>query len=214
MISGEMLNQMYQSTLGAPNHTHSYTIAPCQKTACTGYKYVDQCAKQEGEKPMCYNSKPAFPSTASSVQIVAAEQPSIEMTQRDFFSERIKQEVRRIEHDLLRPQFFMDAEKEPLNAVEMIKKITDGDYSLNDKEVQNIKDNPDCYYGYTYGIHWGKNKPDRDGFEVARKALKQEAQNVIDTATLSPVEQLLGLLNDFRNWKYVGNDKSTSAKSK
>jgi len=165
---------------------------------------------QEGEKPMCYKNSPM----TASVNVAALAQPTVEMTQRDFFSDRIRQETNRIEREVLRPQFFMDADDEPRNALALIEKIKAEDYTLDPNAVERIKESTDGYWGATWGIRWGKNKPDSKGFNEARKALKQAAQDVIDEATLSPADKLLSLLNDFRNWKYVGNEKSTSSKSK
>lgn len=193
MISGEMLNQMYD------------TMASCQPTTCAKDNYP--CAKyQEGEKPMCYTNSPksSFPTTTSvNLGVAALAQPTVEMTQRDFFSDRIRQETQRLQREVLRPQFFMDTDDEPKNYLEMIERVKADDYTIDDEAAANVKKNPKGYYGFTYGIRWGKNKPDHDGFEVAVKALKQAAQDVIDEATLSPTDKLLALLQNFRNWTFT-----------
>jgi hypothetical protein len=193
-----------QMSANAPTHSHGYTIAPCKpaEPLCTGLKALAYAEKQlEGEKPMCYKTT-SMPMTAS-VNVAALSQPTVEMTQRDFFSDRIRQETSRIERDVLRPQFFMDADDEPRNFLELIERIKSDDFTVDDEAARRVKESPKNYWGSTWGIRWGKNKPDVDGFDAARKALKQAAQNVIDEATLSPADKLLGLLNDFRNWTFT-----------
>lgn len=194
--------QPYGVTLNIPN-----TIASCKPAMPSEAKilvnsYLDYLINppvinnQEGEKPMCYKCN-----AMTSVIATSAPVP-IEATQRDFATARVNQ-IREQHFDKLREQFFMDAEKEPKNARDLIKAIKEDAFSLDEKTLNQYDEGVGLgYYQNTFGIRWGKNKPDKAGFEKAETALKVEAQEVIDAATLSPADGLLQLLKDFQGWTY------------
>lgn len=192
------------------------TIEPC-KPAVPGEKsYMEWLqsahptpppAKQnkEVENTMCY------PKTAAISVISTSAAATVEQTQRDFAITR----VYGIRNELtvaLRDQFKMNAKDRPQTAKDLIKVITDGDFTLDEDMIERAGDDINCYNN-EYGIRWGKETPDKAGYKLATEALSTEAQNVIEKVTLGSLDSLLDTLNAFKAWTYVGNE-STSPKSK
>ncbi len=184
-------------------------IASC-KPAMPAPDYIDcyidkygQTVKlnQEGSNPMCFPTKAAMNSAAISINTPT----SVEATQRDFFSARVRQIQNRLEIGL-RKQFYLDAEEAPQTAADLIKRIKDDDFTLDQRKLDNHADELH-YYNSFFGIRWGKNTPDKAGYKAAVEALKEEAQSVTDKGTLSPVDSLLGLLETFQKWTYKADAK-------
>lgn len=141
-------------------------------------------------------SKSTFNSAVVSVEGTA----SVEAVQRDFATNRVKM----ILSDLkarLSEQFNMNAQSPPSTARDLIKAITEGDYVLDENKLDEHADELH-YYNSFFGIKWGKNKPDRVGFDAARKVLDEKGQEVIDTVTLGSIEEARQAIADFKKWTY------------
>ncbi len=119
------------------------------------------------------------PPVATSVLAVSGSIP-MESIQRDFLTQRVGQICDK--HDkVLRKQFFMDAQDRPLSARDLIKAITDGNFTLDEALLaKHDEEELRSYYNNEYGIRWGKEKPNREGYNTARAVLLEAGQEVID----------------------------------
>ena len=183
-----------------PSHTHSYTIASNppmpNQVYVAGNGWADLYSEQKEEKNMCY-AKTNYNTAGVSV----VSQPTVEATQRDYFSSRVSQVQRKLIEGL-REQFNMDAPDRPRTFAELLDKIQSGDYTYDQKKVDEVGEEAK-YYNWDFGVTWTKANPDRKGYEAAVKAVKEEAQRVVDAGTLSGVDGLLALLTEFQNWTYA-----------
>src|SRR5258706_10667021 len=130
------------------------TIASCKPAMPSDYinHLIDSpmIQKQEGINPMRnFNAPPV----ATSVLAVSGSIP-MESIQRDFLTQRVGQICDK--HDkVLRKQFFMDAQDRPLSARDLIKAITDGNFTLDEALLaKHDEEELRSYYNNEYGIRW------------------------------------------------------------
>lgn len=134
---------------------------------------------------------------------VSAPAVSIEATQRDFTVRRI-QDTKYILRDALAVQFNIDANARPRTAADLIAAIKSDDFTIDQAAIDKADADGDLkYYGWDYGIRWGKATPDRKGYGAAVKVLDTAMQAAIDEATLAPVDQLQDILKKFQAWTYT-----------
>jgi hypothetical protein len=186
------------------NHTH--TIAPC-KPAATPSDYINYLTgeiKKEKEQTM-------YPSKAPHAIAVAAMQtgPSIEQTQRQFINDKLYTISYGLESKL-EDQFHLNAQNAPRTAVDLIKAITEGNYSLDQKKLDRNADELH-YHNSFYGIIWGKDTPDLDGYKIAREALRVALEDARTTATLGSIEEGRQALKDFAAWTYTAPAADTTS---
>lgn len=183
------------------------TIASCEpaKPMPDYMSYINQgvAINQEGINPMSFGQTACKKANYNTAVLAVSGEASVEATQRDFTTSRINQILEK-HKSALRNQFFMDSREAPSTARDLVKRVTDGDYILDENKVDSEEVQ---YYSCFYGLIWGKNKPDRAGYELALEVLSNEAQRVIDLATLSPATELLGILDGFKSWTYKASAK-------
>lgn len=127
---------------------------------------------------------------------------NIEATQRDYLVSRlrnIKRELRRG----LENQFHLYAQAAPKSAKALVEAIKNDEFSFDEKLLSRTDEDELRYYNNLYGIIWGKDTPDRDGFRKADAALDVRYQEALDAATLGPIDQAQQVIKDFQDWKYT-----------
>jgi hypothetical protein len=195
-----MLNKLavYGCTQG---HNHTCSTSPatpeyldiCKTTDCppaTKKAPWKQKANQEEVTPMA---------SYASATVVSAE--SIEASQRSVVRDTLYSTVYKIK-SALKKEFGMVDDDAPRTAAELIKRITDGQYTV-DKEYIDYE---------TYGaqgavnyIRWRDPKvvEDKAGYKAARAQLEEAYEDAKLKAALLPVADLLQLVEDFKAWKHA-----------
>lgn len=173
-------------------HTHAYSI-PAISDICKPCPppYTEPC-----KKGWATANKEEVTPMASYASATVVNPASIETEQREIVRSAL-----RTQREKLRSQFRKDFglvdDDEPRTAAELIKRITDGQYTVDAKRLDEKTWNP---IGY---VRW------RDPSKVEDKAGLTEAEEKLDAAyadaklkaALLPVADLLQLVEDFKAFK-------------
>ena len=154
--------------------------SPCDQPVCSQ-------TKKKGKKAM-YNDY----DDDLSVRVTSDEQ-----TKRDYLRGRIAV-VNDEQWLAMRKLFKMDTPRTPDTAEDLVTRIKEGKYTLDEK---NAKKN-DYYYNGTSYISWRipGEEADEDGFDAAMKQKDVILQKARDAAALKSIDEATKALEAFQTW--------------
>lgn len=175
-------------------HTHAYSI-PAISDICK--PCPSACGQVKTTKGWATNAnKEEVTPMASYASATVVNPASIETEQREIVRSAL-----RTQREKLRSQFRKDFglvdDDEPRTAAELIKRITDGQYTVDAKRLDEKAWNP---IGY---VRWRdpSKVEDKAGFQAAEEKLDAAYADAKLKAALLPVADLLQLVEDFKAFK-------------
>lgn len=105
--------------------------------------------------------------------------------------------------------FGLTDDEAPTTPKELKARIADGKFTIIGlpKDDEDEDDFDDCFYGsWSRLIRWRDpaKKADQDGYEAARKALKNEYQKAMDTIKIDDVKAGLEAVKALEAWEPTG----------
>lgn len=148
-----------------------------------------------------YGNKPKedkIPMASYASAVVSAPE-SIEQTQRHAVMRALSNAFDKIRSDL-KKQFGLIDDESPKTPTELVKRIADGQYTI-DKEHADYE-GWDAASAVRY-VRWRdpSKVEDKAGYKAARAQLDTTYEDTKLKAVLSPVADLLQLVEDFKAWK-------------
>lgn len=178
------------SEMNTPAHTQSFTaqaipldIKPCPSNVDAICGWGNK--PKEGSKPM-----------ASYAQATVINPASIEAEQREIVRSALRTQRESIRAQL-RKDFGLVDDDEPRTPAEFIKRIADGQYTIDEKYLDYRS-----YAPWSY-VRWRdpKKVEDKAGFKAAEEKLDASYQDAKLKAALLPIADLLQLVEDFKAFK-------------
>lgn len=163
-------------------HTLDICSTPCPPATKSPWK---QKCQKEDQTPMA---------SYASATVVTGE--NIEAGQRDAVRSALRSTRERLSADL-KKSFGLTDDDKPSTPAEFVKRITDGLYTIDKDDADRMTYSPECY------LRWRDpaKVEDKAGFKAAYDQLLVAYEDVKLKAILSPVADLLQLVEDFKAFK-------------
>ncbi len=162
---------------------------PCKK----GFSFG--CKQEEGINPMNYATATVHAATTET------------QDQRNYLQSRLE-DIYYTKERPLYAQFGLTDDEAPTTPKELKARITDGKFVIIGLPKDDAEDDfDDCYYGgWSRLIRWRDpaKKADQNGYEAARKELKDEYQKAMDTIKIDDVKAGLEAVKALEAWKPTG----------
>lgn len=133
---------------------------------------------------------------ASYAQATVINPASIEAEQREIVRSALRTQ-REVIRNQLRKDFGLVDDEDPRTPAELIKRIADGQYTIDEKYLDYRS-----YAPWSY-VRWRdpKKVEDKAGFKAAEEKLDASYQDAKLKAALLPIADLLKLVEDFKAFK-------------
>lgn len=175
------------------------SFADCPKTDAAPCKaqmpYVD-VPQQEGNNPMNY---------ANVANAAITVPPTEVQDQRKYLEKRLDQLFYAKDEPLYR-HFGLDDDAAPYSPVEFKKRIDEGKFQIRGVDFDQEHAARYDHWHWTDLIAWRDpaKKADRDGYDAARKDLREKKQNTLDIIKIDDPKAGLEALKAFEAWEPKG----------
>jgi hypothetical protein len=189
----EMVN-IYGMIISTVNSAHTHTISNPLDI------YNKPCPMPD--YPVCGVSVPKAikkeQEMASYAHATVVNEASIEAGQREFVRDTLRK-AHEAKKDQFRKDFGLVDDDEPRTPADLVKRITDGQYTIDAKHVDEKTWGCQSAVGY---IRWRDPKivEDKAGYEAAKTQLAEAYETAKTAAMLRPVAELEKVIEDFKGF--------------